>query len=112
MDTSACMPVFTVSVNEWTMDNGEWTISPNPTTGEFQISDFRFQISDWKVVDILGNIMQQQTANGSTGSAGSLTAGSPTRQLTIDLSGFAKGIYFVEVVTTDLQVMRKKVVLE
>ena len=49
-------------------------------------------------MDVLGNVVFQSTINN--------------RQSTIDLGGFAKGIYFVEIIAKDTPTQRKKIVLQ
>jgi hypothetical protein len=80
------------------------SIAPNPFTSQTTISFNEEQRNTTiKIMDVLGNCIQQQIANGSTGS--------PTRQLTLDMSGVAKGIYFVQVMLENKNVINKKIII-
>ena len=84
------------SINE-SENNNDLLLYPNPSSGIFQISDFKYQIADLKVINVLGKCVFQSTINNN--------------QSTINLSSFAKGIYFVEI-RTEAGVVNKKVVVQ
>ncbi len=96
----------TVSNGELRIDNGELVISPNPTTGKFQISDYRFQIRSVKVTDVVGKevICHWSLVNG--------------KEVMIDMSGYSKGIYFVRVELLDVStssptnVVNRKIIIQ
>ena len=102
IDTSVCVNYYSVGTNELTMENGEWTIYPNPTEGLFQVSSFKFQIKRVEIYNLLGECVLVPPPSLQGGGKG----------VVLDMSGFAKGIYFVEVVATDSQIKRKKIVLQ
>ncbi len=96
---SSPLNMVSIGINEWTIDNEELIIFPNPTTGLFQITNFRLQISSIKIYNLLGEcVLTQQTTNN--------------KQLTFDLSSENTRIYFVEVIATDSQIIRKKIILQ
>ncbi len=68
------------------------TISPNPFSSQTTITFSSEQKnSTIKVVNVLGETIQQLTTNASTSSA------TGQQQLTLDMSNVAKGMYFVEI---------------
>ena len=80
-------------------DDGEARVFPNPSQGifEFQISNFK--LDGVKVYDVLGTMVNDKRlmVNGN--------------RATIDLTGCAKGLYFVEV-HLDKKIIRKKIVVD
>ncbi len=89
---------LTTSINQWKWNSGELVIAPNPSSDLFYISNYKSSIVSCKVMDVVGNVVLQSTINSN--------------QSTIDIRSFAKGIYFVEVLTSDAQLVRKKMVKE
>jgi hypothetical protein len=92
-----------LGINE-TDNNSHITISPNPftstTTITFSEELFRQaqQPSTIKVMDVLGQTIQQYTINN--------------RQSTIDMSGYAKGIYFVQITDEKKTIVNRKIVVQ
>ncbi len=66
--------------------NEELSLFPNPAQEELGIRIEKFGIKEVKIYDVMGNVIQQLTTNN--------------KQLTLDVSGLAKGMYFVEVIST------------
>lgn len=85
-DTSSCVMISTISVDEVNLENGI-VVSPNPTTGEFAIStvDYSGKVSI-EVMDVTGKVIFKSTENLSPSSAAN-----------IDLSEAANGVYIVNV---------------
>ncbi len=108
----------TVGVDDVAAETNNLNISPNPFTEQTTLT-FNTDVSAGsttlrtiKIMDIMGQIVKtEQTTGGSTGS--------PTRQLTLDMSGNAKGVYFVRIVSTssttnvsEANVANRKIVLQ
>ncbi|GAB3321592.1 hypothetical protein GCM10027299_16250 [Larkinella ripae] len=77
----------------------ELTVSPNPSNGRFVIS---YRLAEQKkaqlqVVDVLGRIMWQQSIVGT----------GQSQQKTVDLSEGGTGIHFVQLKTTDQQIIKR-----
>lgn len=49
-------------------------------------------------MDVVGNCIQQLTANG--------------KQLNLDMSGYAKGIYFIQITDENKNTTNKKIIVE
>ena len=82
-------------------NNQEITISPNPSNGIFTIHSERTKVKQIKIMNILGEeILKQWTMDTSTSS------------VTIDMNGYAKGIYFVQITDENKNEINKKIVLE
>jgi len=97
IDTSNCYTVTNIGIDEYTNSNGI-TITPNPFTSQTTITFSEAQKNTTiKITDVLGNVIQQLTTNN--------------RQLTLDMSGFAKGIYFVRITDENKNVVNRKIVL-
>ncbi len=78
-------------------DSKEINIAPNPATNELIITNEDLDIKEVKMYDVMGEIVNSQKATGNS--------------VGVDLSGFAKGIYFIEVRTVR-GVKRKRFVKE
>ena len=80
--------VLPTSVNEWAVCNGQLTIFPNPAKNELTVSSKQFKDkSEIKVFDLFGRIIFQSPIKNQQTS------------ITLDVSGFSKGVYFVEVIS-------------
>ena len=77
----------------------EWKIAPNPSNGVFTISSEAAAGSTIEVYDLLGNKIQTHVIEAGTTS------------FAIDLSGFAKGIYVLNITSGDVT-STHKVILE
>ena len=87
-----------VSVSEVEQNNAV-SISPNPFTNSTTITFANEQKNtSVKVMNVLGECIQQLTTNN--------------KQFTLDLSSFAKGIYFVRIEDENKNVVNKKIVKE
>ncbi len=108
-DTSACYTVTDAGISEQN-NNSNITISPNPFTSQTTITFGEEHTSTGstssptaaaqhiiKITDVLGNVMQQLTTNN--------------KQLTLDMSDVAKGIYFVRITDKNKNVVNRKIVL-
>lgn len=68
-------------------------VYPNPSDGLFYINSQRYTIKSWLITDLNGQIVKKQIQSFQSG--------------VIDLSGFAKGIYILQVNTTEGQMNQK-----
>lgn len=83
-DTSACVAITSVSVEENTLEKGI-VVSPNPTDGAFSITSSKYAGEvNIKVIDVAGKIIFQSTENMG-----------PNKATKIDLTDMANGIYLV-----------------
>jgi len=85
VDTSACVTISSTGISS--MENSSWTIYPNPSDGMFTVAvpDAAAGVINITIADIRGSevlAVSEKTASGSY-----------NRQ--IDLSGLAKGIYYI-----------------
>ncbi|MBR6132090.1 MAG: fibronectin type III domain-containing protein [Bacteroidales bacterium] len=81
-------------INDHTLDNTV-TVYPNPTTGLVQIKNGEWRMENVEVYDAYGKLLYEMNVNDHTAN--------------LDLSGYAKGTYFVRV-TTEKGVVTKRVV--
>ena len=93
-DPSAIITLTTVGINDYTLDNTV-TVYPNPTNGVVQIENGEWRMENVEVYDAYGKLLFTVEVNGNAAA--------------LDLTGYAKGIYFVKV-TTDNGVVTKRVV--
>ena len=93
-DPSATITFMTTGINDYTLDNSV-TVYPNPTTGLIQIENGEWRMENVEVYDAYGKLLNTMNVNDHT--------------VNIDLSGYAKGTYFVRV-TTERGVVTKRVV--
>lgn len=78
----------TTGINELTVEDNGITISPNPFTSQTTITFSSEQKNTTlKVMDVVGKDILKQVMND-------------TKTATLDMSGYAKGIYFVEIITS------------
>ncbi len=100
-DTTYC---FTSSINETFFFEILISISPNPFTSQTTIffsEESRMNGTGNHVIiitDVLGNIVNSEKATG--------------KSVILDMSGFAKGIYFVQVTDEKKNVINKKIVVQ
>jgi photosystem II stability/assembly factor-like uncharacterized protein len=86
-------------------ESDNWlNISPNPNNGIFQISDFKFQILNVKIYNVVGEcvFLREESFGQSTIN---------NQQLSIDISGFTKGVYFVTITDENKNRINKKIVI-
>ena len=93
-DPSATITFMTTGINDYTLDNTV-TVYPNPTTGLIQIENGEWRMENVEVYDAYGKLLNTMIVNDHTAN--------------LDLSGYAKGTYFVRV-TTEKGVVTKRVV--
>ncbi len=93
-DPSATITLTTTGINDYTLDNTV-TVYPNPTTGLIQIENGEWRMENVEVYDAYGKLLNTMIVNDHT--------------VNLDLSGYAKGTYFVRV-TTEKGVVTKRVV--
>ncbi len=94
---SSPLVITNAGVNEQT-DDAAVFIYPNPSTGQFQISNLKFQIKSLKITDVVGHVVFQSTIAG--------------QQTTIELTGVAKGIYFLQLVNENKNEVMRKIIVE
>ena len=96
IDTSACYYVIATGFSNVNYSSNI-IISPNPFNAQLTISFGEEQKNTTiKVMNMLGECIQQQTTN--------------KQQLTMDLSGFANGVYFVRIQDEHNNIVNRKVV--
>ena len=83
-----------VGIDNYTLDNAV-TVFPNPTTGIIQIKNGEWRMENVEVYDAYGKLLNVMSVNDHTA--------------TLDLNGYAKGTYFVRVMT-ERGVVTKRVV--
>ena len=84
----------TVGIDDYTLDNSV-VVYPNPTRGTVQVENTQSDIQQVMMYDAYGKMLSTVEVSGSSA--------------TIDLSGYADGLYFMRV-TTDKGVVTKRVV--
>ncbi len=88
-----------VGSKEMIWNKNEILISPNPFTSQTTISFSDEQKNTTiKITDVLGNIVNSEKATG--------------KSVIIDMSGFEKGIYFVQITDEKKNVINKKIVVQ
>ncbi len=90
----SCLDLYT-GINEFATQKEEAGIYPNPSSGLFTITS-NSTIKKIEVFNLIGEVIYQSFLN--------------TKQSTIDLGGFDKGIYFVQL-QTEKGSMNRKIVL-
>ena len=90
-DTSACVNVNTVGVNDHNNLTDNITIYPNPATNKLTIENENLKINSTLIVNISGKIVKEITTNTDT----------------IDVSNLIKGIYFLQIQTDNGSVIKK-----
>ncbi len=73
------------------------SIYPNPFTSQTTITSTKYKVQSIKIMDVLGNSLQQLSVNNL--------------QSTIDMTGYAKGIYFMQITDEKKNVMSRKIVI-
>jgi len=98
VDTSACYTIYTVGLNQ-IGSNEELIITPNPATNQFTIENSQLRINAIHIYNVLFEevLFKQLTTSN--------------QQLSIDVSTWKAGVYFVEV-ETEKGFIRKKLVKE
>ena len=81
-------------ISDYTLNNSV-TLFPNPTSGVVQIKNEELRIKNLEVYDVYGKLLNVMSVNDHTAD--------------LDLSGYAKGTYFVRVIT-EKGVVTKRVV--
>ncbi len=101
LDTSACQLFYSVGLNQLTIDNVELIISPNPFTEQTTITSTMNKITSIKIMDVMGQCVLAPPPSLQGGGKG----------VVVDMSGFANGIYFLQV-QTEQTLINKKIVLQ
>ena len=81
VDTSTCVSVTSVGINDHYLSKNIYTLYPNPTSGDVRISNFQASIDHISILDLTGK---------------TIISFEPSSEW-IDLSQFDKGIYFVQI---------------
>jgi hypothetical protein len=92
-EPSATITFMTVGIDDYVLDNSV-TVYPNPTNGKVQIQSSDIMES-LEIYDTYGKLIGTETVNSN--------------EANVDLTGYAKGTYFVRV-TTERGVVTKRVV--
>ena len=107
MMVEAQKPSTEKSINEETETN-EISIYPNPATNEFQVTSSKFKVKSVNIYNVMGEEIWSFDKLRMT----------ENESYTIDVSSYAKGVYFVEVQTDGSagspqgSVLRKKLIKE
>ncbi len=97
-DGSAITVDACTGVNEFGME--ELAIYPNPSNGEFQISNLKFQIESIEITNLLGQtVYESEICNLKS-------------EISVDISKEPKGIYFINIQTTDSKYVNRKMLIE
>ncbi len=105
VDSNGCeVAGCNVGVEENSIEENEVSIYPNPTNAIFTISAVATKIKEVRVIDVMGRIVNsEQLIVNSTSAA-------------IDMSGYAKGVYFVQITDgsagSATGVVNRKIVLQ
>ena len=94
----SCLSLYTGIDEHSQINNEEVSIYPNPSEGVFQIKSTNYKIQNIKVMNIIGEEILETKIN--------------EKQATIDMSGVAKGIYFVQITDANKNVVNRKIVVE
>jgi hypothetical protein len=94
--------VSDVGIDEFS-DGSQMNVYPNPASGDLAIALDMKSAAKMKlsIMNISGQVIWSQELNANTGE----------QQLKIDLSGFANGMYYLNVMTSD-EVINKKIIKE
>ena len=90
VSVSACTGISSVTSNEY------FNISPNPNSGQFVISTGTQDAFDVNIYNSIGQLIKTATQNKN--------------QANIDLSNYAKGIYYVVINTSGRKINRKVII--
>ncbi|NRA12960.1 MAG: T9SS type A sorting domain-containing protein [Crocinitomicaceae bacterium] len=101
VDTSACVTIMGIGLDENVLSNGI-EISPNPTQGDFTI------VISGIVADNMSVVITE--ANGKVIMTQELTNVSENMELPVDLNGMENGVYFVTITANDLKSVQRVVV--
>ncbi len=87
-----------VGINDVSAELNNLDIYPNPSNGQFQISNFRFQIESIKIYNVMGEevISHWSLVN--------------SKNITIDMNGFSSGIYFAKIVSDKGSCVKKIII--
>ena len=79
-----CYPGMTVNIKKETPEN--ITVYPNPATNTITIRGIKNQVLSIKILDITGRLVNSEQVTGNS--------------TVLDVSGFAKGMYFIQIATS------------
>jgi len=96
-DTSQCISVTTVDINESFLQKGI-TVFPNPTNDFITISQSNSATIEIEIYNIVGKLIYKSTLT--------------KQQTTIDLSKEAKGVYFVKTTDQNRNETNKKIIIQ
>ena len=96
-DTSQCISVTTVDINESFLQKGI-TVFPNPTNDFITISQSNSAKIEIEIHNIVGKLIYKSTLT--------------KQQTTIDLSKEAKGVYFVKTTDQNRNETNKKIIIQ
>ncbi len=104
IDDVSVVDCTTVGVQESGERSEEVEVFPNPTNGIFTINTRGAKIKEIKVMNVLGSEILSFDKLRTTGNG--------EKSVTIDVSGVAKGIYFVRIEDENKNVVNRKIVAE
>ena len=88
-----------IGVEELQVEN-TFSIAPNPFTSHTTIKSTNYQIQSIKVMDISGqSVYQSEIPN-------------PKSEISLDMTGYSKGIYFLQVMDEKKNVVNKKIIIQ
>ena len=98
-DSSACVSIVNLGVNQLISHNGQLSISPNPFTEQTTITFGDVQKNtSVKIIDILGNEVRAMVLNG-------------VNNLVIEKGDMHAGIYFIQITDEYHNVVNRKVIV-
>jgi len=87
----------TLGTEEFSSEN--ISVYPNPSKGIFNVKTINIANFDYQIVDVAGKVVLNNTVKNDTG-------------FTLDMNGFASGMYFLKIEDTSGAQLIKKIVLE
>lgn len=98
--TATSLPhnITNAAVNELSQSIAEYTVYPNPANGLLNFTILNTTFTTIKLMNLLGDCIQQLTTTN--------------KQVTMDVSGIDRGIYFIQLLDDHKNVVNKKIVLE
>ncbi len=90
--------ITNAGIYEYSSDAGAFLVYPNPTDGLLQLNGISHQVLGYRITDVYGNMVMQADVKN--------------KQTVIDMSGVAKGIYFIQITDENKRTVNKKIILQ